>query len=126
MSWINKHWDADYQQRAQQIVKTVVGVPPFCYFCFLTVLQLAEYRSKVVPPAVAAPLQAGEKWQNLDDQYGLDDMFDEPSAPAQIQSLEEEYGSYIHAPLSVKGTNLLQYWQVCSICEVLFSYLLWL
>ena len=75
--------------------------------------QLAQYRAKVVMPVVAV-VQAGEKWQDLDVQYGLEDMFKESSVPVRVLSLEQEYGNYIHAQLSVKGTDLLQHWQACA------------
>jgi hypothetical protein len=36
MSWINKHWDAEYQKRAQNILKTMVCVPWHSYLIVLT------------------------------------------------------------------------------------------
>jgi hypothetical protein len=68
----------------------------------------------VLPP-VASGSQQVEKWQSLDSQYGLDDMFDEPEDVVP-QTVDEEYMSYISAPLSGKGTDLLSYWQVRPIC----------
>jgi hypothetical protein len=56
-----------------------------------------------------------ESWQSLDSQYGLDDMFDEPEVTV-AQTVEEEYMSYMSAPLSTKGTELLSFWQVSFIC----------
>lgn len=60
---------------------------------------------------MASDLLNVEKWQSLDSQYGLDDMFDEPVALVE-QTVDEEYSAYTSAPLSAKGTDLLTYWQV--------------
>ena len=62
-----------------------------------------------VAPVIQPPT---EKWQSLDEQYGLSDMFEEPLTSVGSMSIEEEYAAHVSAPLSPKGTALLLHWQV--------------
>ena len=77
--------------------------------------QLAEYHArKCALPIIPIPdvSQKAEKWESLHDQYGLSDMFDDQVDVAQEMSLDEEYASFVNAPLSPKGTPLIQFWEV--------------
>lgn len=53
-----------------------------------------------------------EKWQCLDDQYGLLDMFDDPVQSTRQMTVDEVYVTYVNAPLSPKGTSIIKYWEV--------------
>lgn len=76
---------------------------------------MAEYRAHLTPPApIVTPSTQVEKWQTLDEQYGLTDMFDEGNT-STVMSIEEEWAAFVSAPLSPKGTPLLQFWEVCCI-----------
>jgi hypothetical protein len=66
-----------------------------------------------------------EKWESLDDQYGLLNMFDDPAEAMHEMSLDEEYTSFVNAPLSPKGTPLIKYWEVkCLLCRFFGSMLM--
>jgi hypothetical protein len=54
-----------------------------------------------------------EKWQTLDQQYGLEDMY-ELEGEDDTQTLEQEYQSYVTAALSKPGTDIVKYWDVCT------------
>ena len=66
---------------------------------------------------MAVPLKTNlrrEKWESLDAEYGLTDMFEESSETRNGMTIGEEYGAYVNAPLSSKGTPLLKFWEVCD------------
>jgi len=52
-----------------------------------------------------------EKWQTLDQQYGLEDMY-ELEADHEGQTIEQEYHSYVTG-LSKPGTDIIKFWDVC-------------
>jgi len=52
-----------------------------------------------------------EKWQTLDQQYGLKDMY-ELEGEEDTQMLEQEYQSYVTGALSKPGTDIVKYWDV--------------
>jgi len=55
-----------------------------------------------------------EKWQTLDQQYGLKDMY-ELEGEEDTQTLEQEYQSYVTTTaLSKPGTDIVKYWDVCT------------
>jgi len=81
-------------------------------------MQLKEYRDKAkktptgyAPPTSQSPDVLPEKWQTLDQQYGLEDMY-EPEADQANQTIEQEYQSYVTGVLSKPGTNMIKYWDV--------------
>ena len=75
-----------------------------------------EYRARSSPlEANVSSLPKKQKWQTLDEQYGLADMFDEPFDLTTTMSLDEEFAAFVNAPLSPKGTSLLQYLQVHGV-----------
>jgi hypothetical protein len=84
------------------------------YATFTDSVQMREYRDRRSPrvTVVSAKSVSSEQWEDLDEQYGLDDMFDDAGEPTQQQTLEEEYAAYVNAPLSLKGTQMLPYWEV--------------
>ena len=114
MSWIWKHWEPDYIKKVEKMLQDLVRVVSVCCCCcILTVGQLQEYRGRPVAAPPRLPHPSGEKWQQLDLQYGLEDMFDEEVYDAvKTQTVEEEWTAYVRAPLSPKGTDLVQYWDV--------------
>jgi hypothetical protein len=61
-----------------------------------------------------------EKWQTLDQQYGLEDMY-ELEGEVDTQTLEQEYQSYVTAALSKPTTILVKYWDVCTSMFVLLT-----
>jgi hypothetical protein len=76
---------------------------------------MREYRARSSPVETSVlALPKTEKWQTLDEQYGLTDMFDEPSDITASMSLDEEFAAFVNAPLSPKGTSILAFWQVCG------------
>jgi hypothetical protein len=78
---------------------------------------MKEYRARtcVSAPPLVNTASSAEKWEQLDQEYGLADMFDETIVEVRGLSLEEEYGAYINGPLSPKGTSMLQFWEVSDI-----------
>jgi hypothetical protein len=80
---------------------------------------MAEYRERArgTPAAsstVTGPtnLVAIPAYASLAEQYGLTDM--QFGAPEDTvgQTLEKEYQSYITAPLSKQGTDMIKFWEV--------------
>jgi hypothetical protein len=61
-----------------------------------------------------------EKWQTLDQQYGLEDMY-KLEGEVDTQTLEQEYQSYVTAALSKLTTILVKYWNVCTSMFVLLT-----
>jgi hypothetical protein len=104
-SWIQKHWEDDYILDAQTKIKAL----------------MVKYRTRhadsaPVPPSLApsrAPSPAA--WTTIASQYGLDDDFDIPDALPSTQTVEEEYAAYMTASLSIKGTSLLDFWQMFKL-----------
>jgi hypothetical protein len=52
-----------------------------------------------------------EKWQTLDQQYGLDDMY-ELDVDQEDQTAEQEYQSYVTGILCKAGTDMIKFWDV--------------
>jgi hypothetical protein len=61
-----------------------------------------------------------EKWQTLDQQYGLEDMY-KLEREVDTQTLEQEYQLYVTAALSKLTTILVKYWNVCTSMFVLLT-----
>jgi hypothetical protein len=59
-----------------------------------------------------------EKWQTLDQQYGLDDMY-ELETEEDTQTLEQEYQSYATGILAKHGIDIVKYWDVRLLIFVL-------
>jgi hypothetical protein len=77
---------------------------------------MQEYRDRKCPQTtIPPPMKSAERWEDLDGQYGLENMFDDPDTPLPVASLQDEYTAYVNAPLSVKGTEILKFWEVCLI-----------
>jgi len=55
---------------------------------------------------------APEKWQTLDQPFGLDNMY-ELEADQEVQTIEQEYQSYVTGVLSKLGTDMIKFWDVC-------------
>ena len=81
---------------------------------------MIEYRARVAPSLPVVPPLVLEKWQTLDSQYGLDDMFDTPITSSNEMTTNEEYAAYVNGSLSPAGTVLLTHWEVSPliICGV--------
>jgi len=82
---------------------------------------MAKYhvRAKAGAPAstIATPVEstAVPAFTHLARKYGLADMQLGASRDSEVQTLEQEYQSYVTAPLSVEGTDLLRFWEVRNI-----------
>ena len=46
------------------------------------------------------------KWKTLDQQFGLNDMY-------ELETMEQEYQLYITGILSKSGTDMIKFWDVC-------------
>jgi hypothetical protein len=86
---------------------------------------MAEYRvrrvgAEAVPdPSVAVP-DGGSNWvpayYSLTEQYGLGASMQFVSQQSHnIQTVEQEYQSYITALCSGPRTNMVKFWEVCDI-----------
>lgn len=86
---------------------------------------MAEYQARrvgaeVVPdPSVTVP-DGGLNWvlayYSLTERYGLGVSMQFVSQESQnIQTVEQEYQSYITALRSGPGTNTMKFWEVCDI-----------
>ena len=51
-------------------------------------------------------------YTNLADQYGVMDMQFATSKSVEEQTIEQEFQSFVTAPLSPRGTNTLKFWEV--------------
>jgi hypothetical protein len=65
-----------------------------------------------VAPIIQPPTK---KWQSLDEQYGLSNMFEELLTSVGSMLIEEEYAAHVSALLSPKGTAFLLHWQVSRL-----------
>lgn len=80
---------------------------------------MAEYRERIKARAPASAIVTVEPtvapaYTHLARKYGLADMRLGASRDRDAQTLEQEYQSYITAPLSPEGTDTLRFWEVCN------------
>ena len=80
---------------------------------------MAKYRERIKARAPAAATVTIEPtvapaYMHLARKYGLADMRLGVSWDQDAQTLEQEYQSYITAPLSPEGTDSLRFWEVCN------------
>jgi len=63
-------------------------------------------------------------YRSLAEEYGLTDMQFATPEDVEGQTLEQEYQSYVTAPLSKPGTDMLKFWEVgnLSITSLIYSY----
>ena len=73
---------------------------------------MAEYRvqAKARAPASTIESTAVPAFTHLFHDMQLGASWD-----SEAQTLEQEFQSYVTAPLSVEGTNLLRFWEVRNI-----------
>jgi hypothetical protein len=82
---------------------------------------MAKYRvrAKAGAPAstIVTPVEstAVPAFTHLAQNFGLADMQLGASWDSEAQTLEQEYQSYVTAPLSIEGTDLLRFWEVRNI-----------
>ena len=86
---------------------------------------MAEYQARrvgaeaVPDPSVAVPDGGSNRvpaYYSLTEQYGLGASMQFISQESHnIQTVEQEYQSYITAPRSGPGTNTVKFWEVCDI-----------
>ena len=64
--------------------------------------------------AAVSPLIRDEHpaYINLADQYGVMDMQFATPESVEEQTIEQEFQSFVTAPLSPRGTNTLKFWEV--------------
>jgi hypothetical protein len=80
---------------------------------------MAKYREQIKARAPASAIVTVEStvaaaYTHLAQKYGLADMRLGASRDRDAQTLEQEYQSYITAPLSPEGTDMLRFWEVCN------------
>jgi hypothetical protein len=82
---------------------------------------MIEYRDRAKArtpvPTIVTPVEstAAPAYTHLARKYGLADMRLGASRDIEAQTLEQEYRSYVTAPLSVEGTDMLRFWEVCNL-----------
>jgi hypothetical protein len=80
-----------------------------------------EYRerakARAPAPTIVTPIKstAAPAYTHLARKYALTDMQLGASRDAEAQTLEQEYQSYVTAPLSSEGTDMLKFWEVCNL-----------
>ena len=64
--------------------------------------------------AAVSPLIRDERpaYANLADQYGVTNMQFATPESVEEQTIEQEFQSFVTAPLSPRGTNTLKFWEV--------------
>ena len=78
---------------------------------------MIEYRERVVDtegaPVSKSPA-TGEMpvYMMLAVQYGISDDMDIRSSSTHEQTIEQEYQSYITAPLAAKNIDIIKFWEV--------------
>jgi hypothetical protein len=72
-------------------------------------------RSSSQPRAAAAAPLRTLTYTRLADKYGMSDMRITDPSSLQMQTIEQEFQAYITAQLSVEGTNMIKFWEVCAI-----------
>ena len=80
---------------------------------------MAEYHEQIKARAPATAIVTVEPivapaYMHLVQKYSLADMQLGSSRDQDAQTLEQEYQSYITAPLSPEGTDSLRFWEVCN------------
>lgn len=76
---------------------------------------MQEYRETVVETEQSAPVNSGPGYMTLAQQYGLDDMEIGDAEAHHQATVEDEYRSYITAPLSSRTTDIIKFWEVSII-----------
>lgn len=82
---------------------------------------MIKYRQRAKPRAppstivIPAKPTAAPAYTHLAQKYGLADMRVGALRDAEGQTLEQEYHSYVTAPLSIEGTDILRFWEVCNL-----------
>jgi hypothetical protein len=82
---------------------------------------MQEYRQNVTTAAetdelASSSVDPGPAYMSLAEQYGLSDDMEigDPGSRCQA-TIEQEYQSYITAPLSPQSTDILKFWEVSYI-----------
>jgi hypothetical protein len=94
---------------------------------------MAEYRERakdagtVSSTVINTPNSTATRapaYLSLAEEYGLTDMQFATPEDVEGQTLEQEYQSYVTAPLSKPGTDMLKFWEVSnlSITSLIYSY----
>jgi hypothetical protein len=124
MSWIRKHWEAQYISDAEEkIRRTVRDFPTLISYAqndSPNLHKMREYRDKMSSSAgestsVPQGTDSTEDmpmYMSLADQYGIADEMEIGESSATMQTIEQEYQAYITAVLSLKTVNILKFWEV--------------
>ena len=123
MSWIHKHWDREYIGDAEAKVRQTVSLRNIACKseCDRLILyQMMEYRQAIAeaagePPVLVPAVPSNSEvpaYMSLASQYGIDDDMDIGDSTTRTQTTEQEYQSYITAPLSSKNINIIKFWEV--------------
>lgn len=79
-----------------------------------------NYRNRDKPPGTAPPsllnVPAGvvPAYDNIAEQYGVEEDPDDVDMSPLEQSVDDEYAAYMTAPRSPKGTDLIRFWQLSA------------
>ena len=108
LSWIRRHWDANYVARAVIVIKNTVS-HSLCYgySTLIYLLQMWKYhdclhgQAQQPTPSTAASQQQRWSWHDLAGQYGLEDMLEVSGTASQSgQGVEEQFELYENGPIS--------------------------
>jgi hypothetical protein len=82
--------------------------------------QMKEYHARAAaqdpdphPSSPQPQSDTGNSWDQLAEQYGLDDMMElEDNVSQAEQTVDEEFSAYTSSPLSPRDTNIIKFWEV--------------
>jgi hypothetical protein len=86
---------------------------------------MIEYRDNVITAVETDQSNAGNSapgYMTLAQQYGLDDMEIGDVGAHRQATVEEEYRSYITAPLSPKSMDIIKFWEVSIVTYTMDSF----
>ena len=130
MTWIHKHWDADYIATAKGKIRELVSL--YIWGCpkkrhHLSPCKMLEYHEKAAhrheeeeeplldessPNLGDSGHPSGEAWMSLMKQYGIESEMSTDNRDNNTQSVDEEYNAYVTAQCSRPGTDILSFWSV--------------
>jgi hypothetical protein len=126
MSWIQRHWEPEYIDDAEEKIRRTVS----CFILHVTPsprsghadcgFKMLEYRENattgMAPSASggssAATATAVPQYMSLAEQYGIGDEMEIGGSDGVDQTIEQEYQSYVTAALSPKTIDIIKFWEV--------------
>jgi hypothetical protein len=130
LTWIQKHWDREYIDGAETTIRQTVSLSTWLDGLLSSArahripYKMIEYREREIvtapeeeqsiPPTVPGTREM-PAYMSLAVQYGItDDDMDIGHFSAQEQTIEQEFQSYITAPLSPKNIDIIKFWEVST------------